>query len=133
VTLPSGLQRVEWENDGRAEVASVEQLDRLLDDLTEQARPRPFMAVLISGTGDSLAIGLGRKESVLSWVSATGDPPYHGSNGDPSATGLVVFFYGGSWSEFPRSYAVPVADARAAAREFFETGVRPNQVGWEEV
>jgi hypothetical protein len=125
--------RIEWEENGRAEVASVEELDRLLDDLAEQARKRPFMVELISSAGDSLAIGLGREESILSWVQASGDPPYYASKGDPDSEGLVVFFYRGHWSEFPRSFAVTIAAARKGMRLFFETELRPTSVEWEEV
>jgi hypothetical protein len=42
--------RLEWGKDGGASVDSVETLDRLLDDLDEQARERPFMVELISPT-----------------------------------------------------------------------------------
>jgi hypothetical protein len=40
--------RLEWGEDVGALVDSVEFLDRLLDDLDEQARERPLMAELIS-------------------------------------------------------------------------------------
>ncbi|HEV3163475.1 MAG TPA: Imm1 family immunity protein [Isosphaeraceae bacterium] len=129
----SGPLRIEWEENGRADVASVEEVDRLLDDLAEQASERPFIAELISSAGDSLAIGLGREESILSWVQASGDPPYYASKGDPDSQGLVVFFYRGHWSEFPRSFVVAIAAARKAMRLFFETGQRPTNVEWEEV
>ncbi|HVS04634.1 MAG TPA: Imm1 family immunity protein [Candidatus Dormibacteraeota bacterium] len=128
-----GPPRIEWEENGRAEAASVEEVDRLLDDLAEQARERPFIVELMSSAGDSLAIGLGREESILSWVQASGDPPYYASKGDRDSQGLVVFFYGGRWSEFPRSFAVGIAAARKAMRLFFETGQRPTNVEWDEV
>lgn len=70
---------------------------------------------------------------VLSWVQKGGDPPYYGSKADPQADGLVGFFYRGSWSEFLRTFAVPIANEREAMREFFETGQRPRTVEWEEV
>jgi hypothetical protein len=129
----SRRQRVEWREDGRAEVGSVQELDRLLDDLTQQAKKEPFMAELISPKGDSVAIGLGRDGSVLSWVQAGGDPPYYGSKGNPKASDLVVFFYRGAWSEFPGSFVVPIAEAREAMRLFFESGQMPRNVDWEEV
>lgn len=69
----------------------------------------------------------------MSWVHASKDPPYYASKGNPKAEGTIVFFYRRDWSEFHRWSAVPVADALAAMREFFETGERPTTMEWEEV
>lgn len=111
---------------GVALVDSAAALDRLLDELAEQASAKPFMAELISPAGDSLALGLGREQSVLSWVSASQDPPYFASEGDRDAVGTVVFFYRGDWSEFPCWSAVPAATARKTMREFFMTRKLPS-------
>ena len=129
----AGRQRVEWNEDSGAWVVSVVELDALLDDLTEAARAMPFMAELTSDAGDSLAIGLGLDESVASWVSAGGAPPYFASGGDPEADGMIVFFYRGHWSEFPRSSAVPTERAREVLRDFFRLGRRPANFRWVEV
>lgn len=126
-------QRVEWGEDGGAWVSSPEELDTLLDKLAREAAAKPFMVELISPQGDSMSVGLGSKKSVLSWVPAGGNPPYYASKGNPGAGGTVVFFYRGSWSEFPGWSAVPVAAARAAMRQFLQTGGRPSTVEWEEV
>lgn len=128
-----GRQRVEWTDDSGAWVTSVQELDSLLDDLTQAARAKPFMAELTSNAGDSLAIGLGLDESVASWVSAGGAPPYFASEGDPEADGMIVFFYRGHWSEFPRSSAVPTERAREVLRDFFRHGRRPANFRWVEV
>jgi hypothetical protein len=126
-------QRIEWgESDGEW-VTTIEELDRLLDALVLQAADRPFVVELISPKGDTLSVGLGLKESVLSWVPAGGDPPYFTSEGNLQADGTVVFFYRGDWSEFPRWSAIPVEAAREAVSEFWHTGQRPTSVKWEEV
>jgi hypothetical protein len=91
------------------------------------------MAELISPAGDSLALGLGRAVSVLSWVSASQDPPYFASQGDLEAEGTIVFHYYRDWSEFPLWSALPLTAARLATREFFLSGKRPSSVIWREV
>jgi hypothetical protein len=126
-------QRVEWGEDDGAWVSSVQELDWLLDDLARTAADKPFVVELISHEGDSMSVGLGSEESVLSWVSADGNPPYYASRGNREAEGTVAFFYGGSWSEFPKWSAVPMAEARAVMRQFFQTGERPASIDWEEV
>jgi immunity protein Imm1 of predicted polymorphic toxin system len=126
-------QRVEWGEDGTAWVSSVAELDALLDKLAREAAAKPFMVDLVSPSGDSLSIGLGSKKSVLSWIPSGGNPPYYASKGNPEADGAVVFFYRGSWSEFPGWSAISIAAARAAMRTFFQTGARPTTVEWEEV
>lgn len=128
-----GHWRVEWGKDGASVVDSVAELDELLDTLAEQAHDTPFMAELISPTGDSLALGLGLERSALSWVSANQDPPYFASKGDSKAEGTIVFHYRGDWSEFPCWSTVPTSAARQAMREFFTTNELPSGVAWEEV
>ena len=126
-------RRVEWGVDGYAEVESLEALDRLLNYLHTQALEKPFMVELIAARGESLAMGLGRDESVLSWVRGDQNPPYYASKGDATAVGMIVFFYRGAWSEFPRWSAVPLMRAREAMRRFFSTGQMPDNVEWIEV
>ena len=66
--------RLEWDRKG-ADVSTVQELDRLLDELTMEGSDAPFMVDLLSPSGDSLSVGLGRGKSVLSWVQANRDPP----------------------------------------------------------
>ena len=40
----------------------------------------------------------------------------------------VELYINGHWSEFPADAAVPMADAREAARRCFETGERPDNI-----
>jgi hypothetical protein len=127
------LARVVWGESGGAEVDSGEALDTLLDALHAQAATEPFIADVVLASGESLSIGLGSDWTVLTWVSATGEPPYFGSRGDTSATGVVVFRYSGSWSEFPSASAIPVESGRRAVREFLALGHRPETVAWAEV
>jgi hypothetical protein len=126
--------RVEWTENRVALVDSVEALDRLLDDLNEEARLKPFMAELQSANSDTMSIGLGRDVSVLSWVQASGDPPYFASKGaGDNRNAVEVFFYRGQWSEFPAWSTIPVGLAREAMRRFFRSGTLPENVTWVEV
>jgi len=127
------LARVVWGEAGEAEVASVEELDVLLDVLHAEARSEPFMADVVLPSGESMSLGLGSDSTVLNWVSATGEPPYFGSEGDADATGVVVFRYSGAWSEFPSASAISAEDGRWAVREFLAVGHRPPTVTWIEV
>lgn len=44
----------------------------------------------------------------------------------------MVFYYGGHESEFPAEMAVPIEDAREAAKAFFQSGERPENIDWRE-
>jgi Immunity protein Imm1 len=125
--------RLEWGENGVSVVDSLKALDQRLDELAAPAKAKPFMAELISPEGNSLALGLGREKSVMSWVSASQDPPYFASKGHVDAEGTIVFYYRGDWSEFPCWSAVPTSTARQAMREFFNTRALPSGVAWEEV
>ena len=124
--------RLEWDRKG-ADVSTVQELDRLLDELTMEGSDAPFMVDLLSPSGDSLSVGLGRGKSVLSGYRPTGILPYYASTGTIDVAGTIWFDYRGSPSEFPMWSAIPIIDARAAIGEFFQTGQRPKTVEWQEV
>jgi hypothetical protein len=88
------------------------------------------MVVVISAKGRSIALGLGREESVVQYQAAD-DPPYYASIGVDRLTGLVLFDYGGQETEFDRRHAVAIADARHAVAEFARTDQRPRSLKWE--
>jgi hypothetical protein len=124
-----------WGTDGSAAVETVEELDRELDKLTREAeRDDPFVAELVSPEHGTLSIGLGRPETVLSYVPASQDPPYYASRGAGGTDGYVEFFFQGSLSEYPRESAVPIDVGREAMRRFFERPhALPANVEWQEV
>jgi Immunity protein Imm1 len=104
---------------------------QLLDAAPGVVVARQLSAGLERPDGAALSIGLGRDHSVLNYMSSP-YPPYFTSHDEEADTdGTVVFFYYGHWSEFPADAAVPMADAREAARRFFETGERPDNVAWQ--
>jgi hypothetical protein len=122
---------ISWAENENAAASSVDELDEQLDALDARAREgEPFVAELVHPNGAVLSIGLGRDRSVLNH-SASPDPPYYTSH-DPESDedGVVVFYFYGHWSEYSADAAVPMDEAREAARRFFRTGQRPESVDW---
>ena len=121
-----------WE-DQEVVVHSVEELDERLDELAAEAASRlPFMVSVVREDGSSLSIGVGRPESVASYMPGSYDPPYYLSRGDGGRDTPVEFVFGGEMSEFPPWSAIPADAARDAARVFFETGELSPKISWEE-
>lgn len=127
--------RVAWEDQERL-VATVDQLDTLLDDIhrDHQEDKAVLASIELDSTGDSLAIGLGKDRSVLNFVSGSKDPPYFTSVGHEGEDNdePIVFRYMGQWSEFLLRNTVPIDTAREAVRTFCRTGEIPNDVRWEQ-
>jgi hypothetical protein len=121
-----------WDHN-KVVVSSVQELDAMLERLTDEAeRDMPFMVALAREDGSGLSIGVGRPVSVLSYISASLDPPYFNSRGDDTREEPVEFLSGGEMTEFPPSSAIPTEAAREAMRYFFETGELSPHVAWEE-
>lgn len=118
-----------WGIDQSAEVSTVEELDELLDHLATQARDQGMIVQAATCSGRTLAIGLGREESVLTYFDDNGDS--FTSVGVRDREDYLSFEFGGDISEFLGAKAVPESAARAAAREFFKEGKRPELVQWE--
>jgi immunity protein Imm1 of predicted polymorphic toxin system len=90
------------------------------------------MAEIVRPEGMGLTIGLGRDHSVLTYIASDAGPYFTSHSGDGPDEGTVVFFYGGHESEFGADAAVPVEEAREAARLFFADGARPGNVDWRQ-
>lgn len=95
-----------------------ERLRQRLLQLHEQARTEPFFAMLNAPDGASLAVGLGRDLSVLSYTAPGGWPARHAQSGT-AIEGFVSYKYFGHFSEMPARCAVPFAAALDAVIEFF--------------
>jgi Immunity protein Imm1 len=114
-------------------VSTVEELDAELDRLeAETDDDRPVMAEIVRPEGPSLTIGLGRDHSVMTYIASDAGPYFTSHSGDSAQDGTVAFYYGGHESEFIAEAAVPVADAREAARRFFADGHRPENIDWRQ-
>jgi hypothetical protein len=124
---------LEWENH-EVPVGSVDELDRLLDRLTEEARAgEPFIVTLGRDDDSSLSIGLGRPLSVASYISPGLGPPHFLSRGNGTHDGPIEFVFSGEITEYPPESAVPADTARRALRVFFETGELSPELDWEEI
>jgi hypothetical protein len=117
-------------------VNSMSELDALLDRIhNATAQDRLNDIVIVSPTGDNIAIVMGASETVLSWISADGDPPYFASRGESEKIEPVFtcFLYGSEHTEYARRNVIPTERGREALRNFFATGKRPSNIEWEEV
>jgi hypothetical protein len=123
--------KLSWAADESVAVTSVAELDERLDELDRQARAdQPLVAGIERPDGAALSIGLGRDRSVLNYMSSPDTPYYTSHDPESGEDGTVVFYYYGHWSEYSADAAVPMEDARAAVRRFFETGERPENLDW---
>jgi hypothetical protein len=113
-------------------VTGLAHLYELLSEAAKDARTSHTIAELVSPSGAELTIGLGRDRSIATFKASV-DPPYFVSRGTGSADDLIVFFYGGHWSEFSGDDAISVEAATAALEEFYETGHQPTCIAWKEV
>lgn len=122
-----------WDEDNRAEIDSVEELDRLVDRLTAEALEAvPFTVTLQVDDDTSMFIVVGRDESHMEFYSTACDPHLWSCRGPWDDDEHIEFLYRGHDSGIPKRYCVPIADARKALRQFFRTGgQRPENVEWE--
>lgn len=126
----TAVGRLEW-NETEREVNTLEELDRALDELENQAQ-EPFMVELVRDDGASLSMGLGQSVTVLDYVPADGNPPYLLSHGPGTSAQSIWFRYRGDASEFPPEAAVPYPMGRAALRHFLSTGQLTSDLTWRE-
>lgn len=117
------------EEDGRREVATVEELDRVVDELSASA-DSPFSVELMVDENTAISVVVGLDISLVNFYSATEQPNYLGSVGPWDDDELVVFYHRGHYSEVPKVHFVPIDDAREALRYYFRTGQRPPNITW---
>ncbi len=124
---------VGWGQRGEAVVATVAELDRVLDELTERHWGEDAVLAEVSlPIGDALSVGLGHERSVLSFVPGTGLPPYFISRGPTEHGDGLAFYYYGQWTHFDERNLISLGIAREAVRQFVRTGNLANSVPWEE-
>jgi hypothetical protein len=115
------------------EVATVEELDALLDRIAASPEHREFPTLVTIARADeqqSVQVLLGRKDlSLLIWYLARDD--IAASKGTIPTSERIVFDYGGTPTNAYDDTVIPVEAARQAVREFFSTGQRPTCIEWE--
>ena len=127
--------RLRWGESNTVELRSIEDLEKLLSDLSRAARDCPFIVELTLANGDMLGVGLGRDTGIVAYVPRSRMPSYfHAAAAtDPVADGgTVQFELAGEATEFERSQTVPIESAEQALRYFFESGRLAPFLTWVE-
>jgi hypothetical protein len=123
---------IQWKDNEPHPVESIEDLDRLLDQLSlSHDHQHPILVQLKSPKGELLMIGIGGHQNVLDHIAVGGWPAQH-SVGDAEAEGTIPYMMGSYESEMPKAYAIPAALARRAIEHFFQTGTLLSDVHWED-
>lgn len=120
--------------DAPISISDADQMTRELDRIDQESRAadEPWMVALLDEAGRELALGVGADISVITWTDEDDkELPYLISHGASQDGEEDLEFYYGQWSEFEPLAAVPVEVARKAAREFLQTGARPDSVDWQ--
>lgn len=117
-------------------VRTVEELDDLLDRLTEEAVAdnRPLYVQLATEDGTrGLQVALGRDYSTLEYHDASdpANPRLDISQGIVHVPENDEFDLGGTPTSVRTAAGISVDDAREAVREFFRTRKRPSQMQWQ--
>jgi len=121
------------DQDARA-FSNMQALDGFLNGLHTAYKPDHPIIVSFEIEGDDLSIGLGLSLSFVQVIKNDNLPPCRIAPGDNNLEGEVVFFFQGKHHpKIPRSYRIPIDQARASIREYIQTGVKSDQVSWVEV
>ncbi|MEZ4666592.1 MAG: Imm1 family immunity protein [Anaerolineae bacterium] len=124
---------LEWNKDENSEVPTLEELNRLIGQLeTEGRTSRAFTVTVRVNDETGMTMVVGRQESHITFYDANARPPVRGCTGPWDDDQLIVYSYRGHYSEIPRRFCVPIADAREAMRIYFRTGQRPENLSWNE-
>lgn len=120
-------------------VRTVEEMDRLVDDLLAQPFDNSVSTMYSSarpnrpnGLPDhELAVAVSAEDGVGGlWFNGDGANWY--TRGTPSRYDQVFYYYMGSEREFPHDSEIPLDLVRQAAREFLlNGGQRPTCVAWQ--
>lgn len=130
---------VQWGRNKPRVVATVADLDALLDELDAESREQvlPYAVSLWTGphsdgdAGYALTLVVGTTTSPVQWTAPR--PPYSRAswNGGRDDEPYFPANYGGERSELEAWMPVSTADAREAARRFFASGGQcPDNLRW---
>lgn len=116
-----------WAEDDERELSGGADLAAAIDEVL--ALDRPTMLFLEHDDGQALSLGLGAKETVLSYVDVEGTS-FH-SVGEPGREGVLKFFCRDQVDDFLAEMAVPAAVGVEAAKAFIARPEQPQNVAWE--
>lgn len=130
---------VQWQREDPVNVADLDALDALLDDLHDRAAATErLIAVFCFHTdpGPVLTITVGAGHAVAQWS----DPPgvyermaLPSVPADPGDVADLPVDYGGQPSTVSARRFFPAEHARVGARTFFMTGRLPPEIPWPEI
>lgn len=131
-TAMTDTPRLSWdEAASRVPVDTEDELMERLRDIARTAAEAPPLVELLMADGSSLAIGVGREQSVVNYIRSPDEPDYL-SKGSEAAQEPPVFYYHGTYSDFPPDAAVSAEDAYEAMRRFYRSGERPDNIQWQQ-
>ncbi len=122
--------RLEWGEANVREVQSIDDLDAALDELAIKMQSEPALAEVFAPDGSSLAIGLGKAWSIVSYIGPTGEPPYFhsvGSGQESPEDNAVVFLFRGHYSDFPPHACVPMRSRARSGEDLLPLGQATDQ------
>ncbi len=116
------------------EITDLIEFDQVLDQVHSNALDSLPTIVSIEMHNALVYIGLGLEQSFIHFMSSNNEPPYFASVGDKDLDGVIEFYlHGNHHTDIQRKNLIPLDKARFIVKEFFQTGIRPEIVAWEEV
>jgi hypothetical protein len=88
------------------------------------------MVEFFDSSGRSIAIGVGRRQTVVTYQDSL-DPPYYISQGDSGNEVPVTFQYGGEETEYLGQNIVDLHPAMNALQDFFGSSSLYAGIEWE--
>jgi len=129
--METAMWQIQWNDNEPHSATSVDEGNSMLDAVHQQHADCGRLVQIVNESGGTLMVGLGRPLSVLTYAPAEGWPSKSSRSADGIDDGETIgFFMGSHWSEMPKSYAVPVEQAREAVTYFCERGELSPSVEW---
>ena len=130
-TIPLSVVWSDFKEYHERVVNNVEEASNLVQDLLRANISPPAMVEFFEPhSGKSLAIGVGRKDTVITFQESL-DPPYYISLGHLRDDGVTSFCSGNEDTEFLNQNVVPFAPGMEALIFFVRNCERPPNIEWE--
>jgi len=129
--METGMWQIQWNDNEPHPATSVDEVNSMLDAVHQEHAESGRLVQIVNESGETLMVGLGKSLSVLTYAPAEGWPSKSSRNPDAIDDGEAIgFFMGSHWSEMPKSYAVPVEQAREAVTLFCKQGELSPSIEW---
>ncbi|TDU87004.1 immunity protein Imm1 of predicted polymorphic toxin system [Kribbella voronezhensis] len=130
-----------WHSGEPVSLTTADEVDQMLDALAAESWENSVAALYIDGRLDragrpdhELQVAVDYADKTMGVLRYSGNDGTYFSKGSTSSDGdSVLYYYLGNEREFPRNSVVPMEVARAAVKEFLQSGgERPTAVDWQE-